>query len=75
MNRDTAAALVNRLHIAQNEFYAGGCNAGLQRLAPGIVWTVPGDNRIAGVYRGPEQVLDYFRRRRPCQSHVPAGAT
>jgi hypothetical protein len=27
------------------------------------VWTVPGNNRIAGSYRGLE-VLDYFRRRR-----------
>jgi hypothetical protein len=28
------------------------------------MWTVPGDNRIAGTYRGLEDVLGYFRRRR-----------
>jgi ketosteroid isomerase-like protein len=33
-------------------------------LAPGIVWQVPGANDIAGDYRGPDEVLAYFRRRR-----------
>jgi ketosteroid isomerase-like protein len=65
MNRDTAIALLDRLHAAQNEFYAGGSAAALQPLlAANITWTVPGDNRIAGTYRGLEEVLDYFRRRR-----------
>jgi len=65
VNRDTAVNLLGRLHAAQNEFYAGGAGATLQELlAPSITWTVPGENRIAGTYRGLEQVLDYFRRRR-----------
>jgi ketosteroid isomerase-like protein len=65
MNRDNAIALLDRLHAAQNEFYAGGAGAALQHvLAPNITWTVPGDNRIAGTYRGLEEVFDYFRRRR-----------
>jgi ketosteroid isomerase-like protein len=65
MNRDTAIDLLDRLHKAQNEFYAGGSGAALRRLlAPNIMWTVPGDNRIAGTYRGLEDVLGYFRRRR-----------
>ena len=65
MNRDTAIGLLDRLHEAQNEFYAGGSDAVLhQLLAANITWTVPGDNRIAGTYRGLEDVLDYFRRRR-----------
>lgn len=65
MNRDTAIGLLDRLHKAQNEFYAGGSGAALkQLLAPDIVWTVPGDNRIAGTYRGFEDVLGYVRRRR-----------
>jgi ketosteroid isomerase-like protein len=65
MNRDTAIGLLDRLHEAQNEFYAGRSgNALHQLLAPSITWTVPGDNRIAGTYRGLEEVLDYFRRRR-----------
>ncbi len=65
MNRDTAIALLDRLHDAQNEFYAGGCGAALhQLLAPSIAWTVPGDNHIAGTYSGLTDVLDYFRRRR-----------
>ena len=65
MNRNEAVALLDRLHTAQNEFYAGGSGAALEQLlAPSITWTVPGDNRIAGTYRGLEEVLDYFRRRR-----------
>jgi ketosteroid isomerase-like protein len=65
MNRNEAVALLDRLHTAQNEFYAGGSGAALEQLlAPSITWIVPGDNRIAGTYRGLEEVLDYFRRRR-----------
>jgi ketosteroid isomerase-like protein len=65
MNRNEAVALLDRLHTAQNEFYAGGSGTALEQLlAPDITWTVPGDNRIAGTYRGLEEVLDYFRRRR-----------
>jgi ketosteroid isomerase-like protein len=65
MNRGTAIGLLDRLQATQNDLYAGGSDAGLQQLlAPNITWTVPGDNRIAGTYRGLEQVLDYFRRRR-----------
>jgi uncharacterized protein len=65
MNRVTAINLLDRLHKAQNEFYAGGSGAALEQiLAPTITWTVPGDNLIAGNYRGLEEVLGYFRRRR-----------
>jgi ketosteroid isomerase-like protein len=65
VNRDVAIELLDRLHEAQNELYAGGSGAALvQLLAPSISWTVPGDNQIAGTYRGLEQVLDYFRARR-----------
>ena len=65
MNRDDAIVLLDRLHEAQNEFYAGGSDAALHELlAAGITWTVPGDNAIAGTYRGLDEVLEYFRRRR-----------
>lgn len=65
MDRDTAIGLLDRLHAAQNEFYAGGSGDALEQLlAPDITWTVPGDNLIAGAYRGHEEVLGYFRRRR-----------
>jgi ketosteroid isomerase-like protein len=65
MNRDIAIDLLDRLHKAQNEFYAGGSGAALRHLlAADITWTVPGDNRIAGTYHGLEEVLDYMRRRR-----------
>ena len=65
MDRDIAVDLLDRLHAAQNEYYSGGSGAELEQLlAPGITWTVPGDNRIAGTYRGLEEVLGYFARRR-----------
>jgi ketosteroid isomerase-like protein len=65
MNRNAAVGLVDRLHRAQNEFYAGGSGSALEQLlASNITWTVPGDNRIAGTYRRLEEVLDYFRLRR-----------
>jgi hypothetical protein len=59
MNRDAAIDLLDRLHAAHNEFYAGGPDAPLRRLlVPNITWTVPGDNRIAGTYHGLEEVSD-----------------
>jgi len=65
MDRDIAVALLDQLHAAQNEFYGGGGDALLRDLlASGIAWTVPGNNSIAGVYRGTGAVFDYFRRRR-----------
>jgi ketosteroid isomerase-like protein len=71
MNRDAAIELLDRLHTAQNEFYAGGSGAALQQLlAPHITWTVPGDNRIAGNYRGHEEVFGYFRLRRDVADHT-----
>ena len=71
MNRDTAIDLLDRLHKAQNEFYAGGSGADLEQLlAPNVMWTVPGDNRIAGTYRGLEEVFGYFRRRRELADHT-----
>jgi ketosteroid isomerase-like protein len=65
MDREIAVALLDQLHAAQNEFYGGGGDALLRGiLAADIVWTVPGNNSIAGVYRGTEAVFDYFCRRR-----------
>jgi ketosteroid isomerase-like protein len=49
MNRRAAIDLLDRLHRARNQFYAGGSGAALQQLlAPNITWIVPGGNRIAG---------------------------
>ena len=63
--RSEAVALLNRLHNAQNQFYAGGDGGPLaELLTADIVWTVPGNNRIAGRYRGKEEVFGYFHRRR-----------
>ena len=65
MNREMAVALLDQLHAAQNEFYGGAGDARLRGLlAADIVWTVPGNSSIAGVYRGADAVFDYFRRRR-----------
>lgn len=65
IDRDTAIDLLDRLHDAQNDFYAGGSGDALEDLlAPDIAWTVPGDSPIAGNYQGLEEVFGYFRRRR-----------
>jgi ketosteroid isomerase-like protein len=65
VDSDAATALLDRLHKAQNEFYAGSAETALRLLlAADIAWTVPGGSPIAGNYRGVEEVFDYFRRRR-----------
>jgi ketosteroid isomerase-like protein len=65
VDREAAVALLDRLHAAQNEFYAGGSGEALEELlAPDITWTVPGASPIAGTYRGHDEVFGYFRRRR-----------
>jgi SnoaL-like domain len=70
MDRDHATVLLDALHTAQNEFYAGGSDAPLRRLiTPDIVWTIPGTNPIAGTYHGIDEVCAYFARRR----HLASG--
>ncbi|MFZ0386055.1 MAG: nuclear transport factor 2 family protein [Solirubrobacteraceae bacterium] len=65
MDRSHAQRVLSRLHEAQNAMYAGGDTEPLRALlTDGIEWHVPGDNAIAGEYRGADQVLDYFARRR-----------
>ncbi|MCP9489211.1 MAG: nuclear transport factor 2 family protein [Solirubrobacteraceae bacterium MAG38_C4-C5] len=65
IDRGHAIELLERLHAAQNEYYAGGAGTDLRRiLAPEIEWTIPGDNAIAGTYRGIDEVIAYFARRR-----------
>lgn len=65
MKRTDAVALLDRLHAAQNQFYGGGDGAPLvELLTTDIGWTVPGDNGIAGIYCGLDEVFAYFRRRR-----------
>lgn len=64
MRLDVATALLDRLHRAQNDLYAGGSGAGLDGLlADDVRWTVPGESRIAGSYVGRKGVLGYFRER------------
>jgi uncharacterized protein len=65
VERRRALALLARLHEAQGSFYAGGPDAPLRELlADDVVWSVPGDNAIAGVYEGADAVMAYFARRR-----------
>jgi ketosteroid isomerase-like protein len=65
MTRAEAQRVLARLHEAQAGFYAGGPADPLHEvLTDDILWVVPGDNAIAGEYRGIEAVLDYFARRR-----------
>jgi membrane protein YdbS with pleckstrin-like domain/ketosteroid isomerase-like protein len=65
VNRDEARGILARLHEAQGAFYAGGPPDPLRALlCDDIVWVVPGDNAIAGEYRGIDAVMAYFARRR-----------
>ena len=65
MDRAAAEALLARLHAAQSEFHSGGAEGPLRALlAPDIEWHVPGRNAIAGDYRGIDEVMAYFARRR-----------
>ena len=63
---DAASAVVERFYAVQRRFYAGEpVEQELAAfLAPDIAWHVPGRNAIAGDYRGGDEVLAYFRRRR-----------
>lgn len=71
MNRQAAIDLLERLHEAQNDFYAGGSGSALEQLLAGsITWTVAGENAIAGTYHGPEEVFDYYQRRRDLATHT-----
>lgn len=65
MNIELARSILARLHAAQNAMYAGGDTAPVQALlTEDVEWHIPGENAIAGHYRGVTQVLDYFRKRR-----------
>jgi ketosteroid isomerase-like protein len=65
MDRDDARRLLARLHEAQGAFYAGGPDEPLRAmLTDDVEWTVPGRNAIAGEYRGVDDVMAYFARRR-----------
>jgi ketosteroid isomerase-like protein len=69
MDRRLALQLLRRLHEAQGAFYAGGPPDALRDLlTEDVVWRVPGENAIAGVYEGREAVMAYFARRRDLAS-------
>jgi ketosteroid isomerase-like protein len=65
LDRTEALELLARLHTAQSELYGGGDPAPVRALlTEDIVWSVPGHNAIAGQYRGIDEVMGYFARRR-----------
>jgi ketosteroid isomerase-like protein len=65
LERKTAVDVLARLHRAQGEFYAGGHRLALRELLTSdVVWHVPGNNSIAGSYRGIDEVMCYFSARR-----------
>jgi ketosteroid isomerase-like protein len=69
VDRDTALERLRRLHEAQGSFYAGGSGDAVRELlTEDVVWRVPGENAIAGVYEGVEAVMEYFARRRDLAS-------
>ena len=63
--RSTPEPILDELHEAQARLYADGDASAVERLLdPDVVWRVPGTNRIAGTYRGVDEVIAYMRRRR-----------
>lgn len=71
MEKADAVALLDVLHDAQNRFYGGEDTGPLaELLTADIVWTVPGNNRIAGCYQGLDEVFGYFRHRRELASRT-----
>jgi len=57
------------LHAAQNAMYAGGDVEAMRALlTDDVEWHVPGENAIAGSYKGVDEVLGYFRGRRKLAS-------
>jgi uncharacterized protein len=59
------AQLVRDFHDRQNRFYAGDDQGPVgEMLSDDVVWHVPGHSAIAGDYRGRDDVLRYFARRR-----------
>jgi len=59
------ARLLRSFHDRQHRFYAGGEQAPVaEMLTDDVTWHVPGDSAIAGDYRGRDEVLRYFARRR-----------
>jgi ketosteroid isomerase-like protein len=57
--------LIREFHDHQNCFYAGGAQAPVAAmLSDDVAWHVPGHSALAGDYRGRDEVLRYFARRR-----------
>jgi uncharacterized protein len=71
MDRTHALSVLQALHDAQNAMYTGGgVDAVRALLTEDIEWHVPGENAIAGHYRGMEEVMRYFHRRRALASNT-----
>jgi uncharacterized protein len=59
------AQLIREFHDRQNRFYGGGDQGPVSAmLSDDVIWHVPGHSAIAGDYRGRDEVLRYFARRR-----------
>ena len=57
--------VVRQFMAASGRFHGGGPGDELlPLLGEDVIWHVPGNNAIAGTYRGREEVLGYFHRRR-----------
>jgi uncharacterized protein len=64
-DRHPHAQLILDFHDRQNRFYAGGEQGPVSAmLTDDVTWHVPGHSAIAGDYRGRDEVLRYFARRR-----------
>jgi ketosteroid isomerase-like protein len=64
-DRHPHAQFIRQFHDCQNRFYAGGEQGPVRAmLTDDVTWHVPGCSAIAGEYRGRDEVLRYFARRR-----------
>ncbi len=71
MDRDRALSVLHALHDAQNAMYSGDTMDAVRTLlTEEIEWHVPGENGIAGDYRGIDEVVEYFGKRRGFASNT-----
>ena len=62
MSGDLDDSRVRAVLSYQRQVAAGDIDSARSVFWPDVVYTVPGRSQLAGVHRGPDEVMGYFRR-------------